>query len=304
MPTDLSSHNVRSQLQRMVTQDLAETSVRDYAEDQRTHLGASIMGKPCKRQAWGVFRWLKHEHHSGRMHRLFKRGHREEPHLAERLRAIGFEIFEHDPATGKQFRIVGSKGHYGGSGDGMGYAPPHYGIEGAGVIEYKTHNEKSFAKLAGKIQTKVPDIVRVNPEGVKKAKPEHYAQMCQYGKAYQLRWGLYVALNKETDEIYFEWVELDWVYADRIYRDADNIVFSQVPPPKIAETAAFFDCKYCVQTGICHAGQKPDVNCRSCVHARPVEDAEWWCEIHSPEANAPIPKDVIPKACPSYRSIV
>ena len=262
------------------------------------------MGKPCKRQAWGTFRWLRHEKHSGRMHRLFKRGHREEPHFAERLRAVGFEIFEHDPATGKQFRIVGARGHYGGSGDGIGYAPPSYGIEGAGVIEYKTHNERSFAKLAGTIKSKTPDIVRVNPQGVQKCKPEHYAQMCQYGRAYNLHWGLNAAINKETDEYYFEFVQLDWVLADRLFNDAAYIVGSQVPPPKIADSIAFFDCKYCAQSGICHKGEKPDVNCRSCIHAFAVDDGEWWCELHSPEANAPIPKDVIAKACPSWQSIV
>lgn len=300
MSTDLSSHIVRSQLARMLNSDVAATSVRMHEEGPRTHLGASIMGKPCKRQAWGTFRWLKHETHSGRMHRLFKRGHREEPHFIELLRAVGFEIFEHDPATGKQFRIVGANGHYGGSGDGMGYAPSAYGIEGAGVIEFKTHNEKSFAKLAGKIVSKTPDITRKDAEGVKKAKPEHFAQMCQYGKAYELKWGLYCAINKETDEYYFEWVELDWTLADRLYRDAEYIVNSRTPPPKIADSVAFFDCKYCVQAGICHAGQKPDVNCRSCVHARPVDNAEWWCEVHSDL----IPKDFIPKGCASWRSIV
>jgi hypothetical protein len=104
MSTDLSSPQVRAQLAKMLNSDVAATSVRDFEEGPRTHLGASIMGEACKRKPWGVFRHLRHEKHSGRMHRLFKRGHREEPHFIERLRAVGFEIFEHDPATGKQFR--------------------------------------------------------------------------------------------------------------------------------------------------------------------------------------------------------
>jgi hypothetical protein len=182
----------------------------------------------------------------------------------------------------------------------MGYAPPAYGIVTPGVVEFKTHNEKSFAKLAGKIQTKVPDIVRVNPEGVRKSKPMHFAQMCQYGRAYGLTWGLYCAINKETDEYYFEWVELDWTLADRLFRDAEYIVGAQVPPPKIAESIAFFDCKYCAQGSICHASAKPDVNCRSCIHAFAVDNGEWFCEVH----NGIIPKDFIPKACPQWQSIV
>ena len=300
MTTDLSSSAVRSQLQRILNQEVDQASVRDFEEGPRTHLGASVMAKPCKRQHWSGFRWLKTEQFSGRMHRLFKRGQREEPHFLERLRAIGFEIFEHDPATGKQFRIVGSKGHYGGSGDGMAYAPPHFGITDALVLEFKTHKEKHFATLAGKIKSKTPEIVRVDPQGVKKAHPAHYGQMCQYGKAYGLRFGLYCAINKETDEYYFEFVELDWVYADQLYDSADRIIFSQVPPAKIAESIAYYDCKYCVYGTICHAGAKPEKNCRSCVNARPVQDAQWHCS-HWDDL---IPKDFIPKGCSNWRSIV
>jgi hypothetical protein len=34
--------------------------------------------------------------------------------------------------------------------------------------------------------------------------------MCSYGQAYGLKYGLYCAINKNTDELYFEIVELDW----------------------------------------------------------------------------------------------
>jgi len=301
---DLTSDVIRAQVANRIHHDVEAASVRDFEEGHRSHMGASIMGKPCKRQHWSTFRWLKQEKFSGRMHRLFKRGHREEPHIIERLRAAGFTVYEHDPETGKQFRIVGAKGHYGGSGDGLGYCPPEYGINEAIVFEFKTHKEKWFAKLAGKILAKTPEIRRGKPEGVKKTKPEHYAQMCQYGKAYNLRYGLYVAINKETDEYYFEFVELDWTLADRLFRDAEYLIFSQVPPPKIAESIAFYDCKYCVYGGICHAGQQPEKNCRSCINARPVDNGEWWCDLHSPEANSSIPNDTILVGCPSWKSIV
>jgi hypothetical protein len=234
--------------------------------------------------------------------RLFRRGHYEDPKFIDRLRRVGFTIYEHDPATGKQFRISGANGHYGGSGDGLGYAPPEYGLEGAGVFEFKTHGENSYAKLAGKIISKTPEIVRdkAKAEGFRKSKPMHFAQMSQYGKAYGLKWGLYCAINKNTDELHFEFVELDWTIANSMFLKAERIVYQQTPPPKISETPAFFDCKYCHYTPICFAGEMPERNCRSCVNAVPAPNAQWHCAYW----NDIIPDEVIPQACPHWTRII
>ncbi len=35
---------------------------------------------------------------------------------------------------------------------------------------------------------------------------------------------------------------------------------------------------------------------RSCAFARPVENAEWFCEVH----NGVIPREFVPQGCPSY----
>lgn len=287
-------------LNRQIADEIAKDSIAELSEGPRSHLGASVMGDPCQRKLWLGFRWAKQEQFSGRMHRLFRRGHYEEPKFVNRLTRLGFEIYETDPATGKQFRISGAKGHYGGSGDGLGYAPARYGLQGPGVFEFKTHNEKSFAKLAGKIETKTPDIVRKNGEGVRKSKPMHFAQMSQYAAAYNCAWTLYAAVNKETDELYFEFNEPDLSLAASCYVKAENIIFSQVPPPRISESPNFFDCKYCHLNGICFKGHAPDKNCRSCSNAVPIENGEWGCVFN----NAIIPADVIPTGCPQWARIV
>lgn len=234
------------------------------------------------------------------MQRLFKRGHKEEPHFVERLTRLGFTVYEHDPATGKQFRITGANGHYGGSGDGLGWAPQDWGMDGPGVFEFKTHNEKSFTKLAGKVVTKVGEIVRKDGEGVKKSKPMHFAQMCQYGAAYGCKWGLYCAVNKDTDELYFEFLELDYSVASAMFLKAERVVYSQVPPPRIADSPSFFDCKYCHLTGICYGGEAPNKNCRSCVNAVPAPDGRWGCNF----VGELIPPEVIPNGCPHWARII
>jgi hypothetical protein len=287
MSVNLDDHIERKKLVLQMQADIDTFCKEEFSEDPRTHLGASIIGNDCQAYAWNVFRWLKFEQFEGRMLRLFNRGHSEEARFVRWLVGIGFEVRELDPETQKQFRISGAKGHFGGSLDAMMRAPARYNIDVDLVFlgEFKTHNAKSFAKL--------------KKEGVVKSKPVHYRQMCSYGRAYSFKWGLYCAVNKDTDELHFEIVPLNWLEADDLFRKAEGIVFSQTRPPKIAMTDAFFDCKYCDFAGLCHRNEAPTINCRSCRNAFPVENAEWFCQVH----NAIIPKDVIPVGCASYARI-
>ena len=302
---DLSDHLQRKKLVLQMQADIDAFSKAEFAEDPRTHLGASIIGHDCRAYAWNTFRWLRFEEFSGRMFRLFNRGHEEEKRFVRWLEGIGFEVRELDPASGKQFRIIGCKGHFGGSLDAMMKPPARYGLNEDLIWlgEFKTHNEKSFAKLAGKKpHYTVMDRpgARSGGAGVQSTKPQHYRQMCSYGRAYNFNFGLYCAVNKETDELYFEIVPLDYRQADDLFRKAEGIVFSQSQPPKIAQTETFFDCKFCDYAGICHRGEKPVKNCRSCVNAVPVDNSEWHCQLHG----GIIPKDFIPKGCDSWKPII
>ncbi len=302
---DLNDHLTRKALVLQMQADVNDFCKSEFAEDPRTHLGASIIGNDCRAYAWNVFRWLDHEDFSGRMLRLFNRGHLEEARFVRWLEGIGFEVREFDPETKKQFRIVGCNGHFGGSLDAMAKPPARYELDVELIFlgEFKTHNEKSFAKLAGK-KPAWRDIdkpgARSGGSGVQMSKPTHYRQMCSYGRAFAFQWGLYCAVNKETDELYFEIVKLDWIQADDLFRKAEGIVNSQRQLPKIAQTEAFFDCKFCNFAGICHRGELPTKNCRSCVNARPIANAEWHCD----KWNNTIPKDFIPEGCGEWKAII
>lgn len=301
MTIDLNDHLQRKKLVLQIHEDIDKFCKAEFDEDPRTHLGASIIGNDCRAYAWNTFRWLRFETFSGQMLRLFNRGHLEEARFVRWLEGIGFEVREVDPETQKQYRISGCKGHFGGSLDAMMKPPERYNIPAEFVIwlgEFKTHNEKSFTKLAGKKgDTAVP---RSGGSGVKLSKPQHYRQMCSYGRAYGFKFGLYCAVNKDTDELYFEIVELDYSQADDLFRKAEGIVFSQTQPPKIAQTDTFFDCKYCQYSGICHKGEVPTKNCRSCAQATPVDNGEWHCGLYG----ALIPKHFIINGCESWRAII
>lgn len=280
---NLSDHIGRRRVIAMMHQDLERASQELFGDEEpRTYLGASVIGDECRAKIWGDFRWLSIEKFTGQKLRLFNRGHLEEPRFIKLLKAMGFEVKEHDE-NGEQFGLKGCDGHFGGHLDGLCKPPPRYEIPYELVIlcEFKSHNEKSFAKLAGpKNQDAVYNLqLRVGGEGMRLSKPQHYAQMCCYGRAYQTRYGLYVAVDKETDEIYFEIVDLDWNYADDLFIKADGIIKSQHMPQKIAMTETFWKCKGCSQKGVCHRGEVPPKSCRSCKFAFPMQDGKWICNV-------------------------
>jgi hypothetical protein len=300
---DLNFQSERERLAAIIANDVEAESIVAFEEKEpRWHIGASVIGGECLREAWYAFRWVKQEKKNGRQYRLLNRGHLEEPRFIERLRGIGFQIFELD-SEGKQYRVSGHKGHYGGSLDTVAFAPPRYEINLPLLVEYKTHSEKSFTKLAGKQIGKHPTLIRdrASAEGVKKSKPQHYSQMCSYGQAYQLKYALYCAVNKNTDEIHFEIVDLDWTHGVNLYDRAGRVIFSQTPPDKVSSSPAYFYCKtLCPMLQICHYGGKPDRNCRSCEHAFPVDEGGWYCRVH--ETN--LTREQVVQGCPQWRAIV
>lgn len=306
MTINLDDHLTRAALVKQIYDDVEDFCKREFTEPPRKHLGASIIGHPCTAYGWATFRWLKQENPSGQMFRLYNRGHLEEPRFVRWLEGIGFEVREIDPETQKQYRIGGCKGHFGGSLDALFKPPARYNLPTESLIwlgEFKTHSEKSFTKLAGKENHWTErHIPRKGGQGVRMAKPQHYKQMCSYGRAYGFHWGLYCAVNKNTDELYFEIVKLDWHEADDLFRKADNIVFSQTMPHKISNTSAYQECKICHFSGICHKGEMPTKNCRSCKLATPVDDGKWFC--NHPEHNREIPDEVIYSGCGYWNRIV
>lgn len=251
---------------------------------RRTHLGASIIGNECPRQLWYEFRWVGQEELSGQQLRLFNRGHLEEARFVNYLRGIGCVVAEEDPVTGKQFRVSGVNGHFGGSCDGQAILPPDYGYPHPILLEFKTSNDRSFKDMLNK--------------GVAKSKPVHKAQMDLYGLLLGLDFALYMMVNKNDDHLHVEFIELDKEKGEQLLHLAKDIIENNNPPMR-AFPATHRGCKWCKFQAHCHYDKPFDVNCRSCSHAHAVEDGNWFCTAH----NAIIPEDVIPQGCGQYQPL-
>jgi hypothetical protein len=288
MPTlNLSSKADREDLERTILNDINNYCVQKFGNEHRNHLGASEMGKPCSRMLWYKFHWCKLPTFDGRMLRLFNVGHSAEPRFIDYLRGIGFEVKEFAD-DGKQFRISGVNGHYGGSLDGMCKAPARYGLETDLVLlnEFKTNG-------TGAGYNKVAE------QPLHKAKPEHADQMAQYGYHYKLKYGLYLIENKNDSSLTVKIVELDWNRGAELGRRADEIINAKEPPARISDNPAFQTCQWCDFIGICHRGEIPEKSCRSCRMSSPVADARWYCSRHA----ALIPSDFVKVGCDEWTPI-
>jgi hypothetical protein len=58
---DLDSPGVAKALAKRILDEIDEYCVRTYDGGHRSHLGASLIGRECKRYLWYVFRWCLHE---------------------------------------------------------------------------------------------------------------------------------------------------------------------------------------------------------------------------------------------------
>lgn len=306
---------------------IAHISVKDNDDFPfRHHLGASVLGNGCDRYLWYSFRWTLMPKHSSRIHRLFRRGHREEARIIEMLRSTGLvvstnlvELCENVqlPPTPNSIDIIRNYGldvykpasvttdtqikanlppHMGGSMDGILHVPANYvGMFGYFMpIEVKTHNQRSFTAMK-----KNGDSIRWNV-------PQHFVQ----GNTYAVRTGcthfLYVAENKNDDSLYIKQeVAETSVTALNIVR-AEQIIYKE-NETHIAKTQEKWRCRMCDYDAVCNRKKKDildiAINCRTCVHARPIEDGTWACMVN----HCQIEKETeieLAATCPQYEVII
>lgn len=233
----------------------------DAGDGWRDHLGASLIGKECERALWYDFRWVTRPQHTGRILRLFETGQLEEARIVRNLRRTGATVLDVDPETGRQWRVEAHGGHFAGSLDavaiGLLEAPKTWH-----VVEFKTHSAQSFAEL--------------KRDGVQRSKPRHWAQMQVYLHLTGITRAMYVAVRKDTDEVYIERLPADCAEGARLLAKAERVTSAQHPPPRISDDPSWWQCRLCEHHALCHDGEPAEITCRSCLHCTPIEGG-WHC---------------------------
>jgi len=262
-----------------ITGKIYQNYVDKAGDWRRPHLGASVIGKPCKRAIWYSYHWCMEPktQKDGRMLRLFQTGHREEARILQELRDAGINVISHTP-DGNQIHLQDPQcPHFSGSVDGVGYGFEYNDItekiDGPVLIEIKTMATAGFKRLQAK--------------GVKSEKPEHYAQMQMYmhwtqNTSAPIKIAKYLCTCKETDEMHEEFVYYLKDDADLYTRRAHEIIKAPVPPDRIKNASEkSYNCRYCDYIDLCITKTKcAEVNCRTCAHSEPCHYSNVWnCSI-------------------------
>lgn len=251
-------------------------------------LGASQIGEDCERRLWYAFRWagLGERQFDGRMLRLFDRGTREEAVFVAELRAAGVKVWDIDPTTGDQFTFTAVGGHFVAKVDGVAQgvkeAPKKYHL-----LSFKTANDKGFAAF-----------LKEGPGAKYEAQSQVEMKLADIDRT------LFLAANKNDDQVYGERIRADAAKADALLAKAERIVRAEAPPARLSEDAAFYKCKMCPSAGVCHSTTLPAVSCRTCLHATPEldgTDGRWSCALASP--GEAIPHEFAQRGCDQHRYI-
>ena len=252
-----------------VTQQGAEVDlpvrIPERPAGPRKYLGLSGLGDTCLRKVWLGWRHCYEPSFPPRLLRLFQRGDREEFVFVDLLRKAGFEVFEVGE-DGKQFKVSEFEGHLSGHLDGVTLPPKHLwvGDEPQPVLlEFKTYNDKRFRELC-KNRVEVNDI-------------KYYFQMQGYMGLMNLSGALFCAVNKNDDNLYFEYVPFKPTAFEALLARAEEVLTATSPPTRISNIPSYYECKWCDAHKVCHGGVPALKSCRSCKFSEPGPDASWEC---------------------------
>jgi hypothetical protein len=250
----------------------------------------SDLGHECSAYLWNKFRWFRKEEVPGRIARIFEEGRRSEQVIADGLRGSGWTIRDVDPErAGKkiqQFKMTDLGGHLSNYIDGFGSHPVLTGGEEI-ICEYKSTHGGVFTKL-------------FKEQSVAKVIDKYYIQ-CLLGMMYfDKPYTLFIAMNKNDSDIYSEIIPRNDDVAKQFIHRATDIVNASGMPGKVSQNASYFKCKMCEFSGICHEGETPDRNCRSCVNAVAIDGPNWQCN----HWNREIPNDFLEAGCDAYKPII
>ncbi|MGH8569274.1 MAG: PD-(D/E)XK nuclease family protein [Gammaproteobacteria bacterium] len=213
-------------------------------QPQRCYLGASRLGHACERA-------LQYEYAKapvdpgrelpGKIVRVFEVGHALEDLAIRWLRLAGFDLYTRK-RNGEPFGFSVAEGRIQGHVDGiLNSSPDALGLAYPALFEFKTMRDKAWRETV--------------KHGVGHAKPIYAAQVALY-QAYMEASvpgishnpALFTAINKDSQELYFESVPFDGGLAQRTSDRAVRILRATEAGellPRIATTPTHLECKAC-----------------------------------------------------------
>lgn len=270
----------------------------------RAHLGPSQMGDEDQRGQWLRFRWAFEEAHSGRLLRLFRRGHLEEHTVVSDLRAIGCELAH---VLDDQL-VIDYGAHIKGSPDGIILSGLPEAPNKPHMLEIKTASRKRFEEM--------------RQQGVERSNPTYWVQAHTYMYGLNNHAGIrldrcmFIAVCKDDDSIYTERIEYDTSVAERYLARGRQVTMSRrMPEPTYLDPAFYrarwspFYAAYFPRSAtdmhmdrlrVQREGEglwaRVGINCRTCEYVEPLESGEWRCNLYASE----VPPEFQRQGCDRY----
>ena len=234
-------NNLSEQLCELVDSALQQ---ENEASKKRDYLGASRMGASCDRSLQYEYLQVPKDAgaaYKGKTLRIFEAGHVFEDLAIGWLRKAGFHL-DTETAEGGQHGFSAVEGRFKGHVDGiLRGGPDVVQCVYPALWECKSLNEKSWKAVAKR--------------GLVRTKPIYATQIALY-QAYMepevpgisKNPALFTAINKNTAEIYFEWIPFDGALAQKASDRAVRILKAceaEEYLPRVAGESSHHVCKLC-----------------------------------------------------------
>jgi len=259
-------------------------------ESPRVYLGMSAIGHECWRHLFYSFRQAKKREIQASGLKAIEDGYDQEDKTIERLRALPFIELINDDGKGNQLGaellLSHFKGHNDGVIRGLLQAPKTWH-----VFEHKAVNQTKFNKLKKLIEKFGEKKALIEWDMVYYTQAQIYMRESKTNRHY-----LTVTTPGGRDYISCR-TEFNSKFAENVIDKAKVIIFDNWSlPAKMSENREHYLCKWCQFQAICHDGEIPEVNCKTCRYSEPVKDGQTKCLLQ----DKIIPRENFSLACKKH----
>ncbi len=201
-------------------------------EPSRTYLGMSTIGEPCERKIWYGLRFKRDIEARGI--RCIQDGHTGELLMAERLRLVGYNVFD------QQIQFTDYDGKFIGHPDGKIVLNKK-----THIWEHKQVNEKKFKEFQ-KLKEQDPYTALEKWDEIYYAQAQLYMRYSGLERHY-----LTVATpgGRDYDDTRTRYSDRK---AESLRDKARRIIEAETEPARLSDNPSFFKCKMCEHRSRCH----------------------------------------------------
>ena len=195
--------------------------------EARTYLGLSQVGHHCPRYLWYCYNNYPQPMPEGRILRLFQLGNVVEDQTIADLKKAGISHFDSQLEVSFEHEGITLRGHIDGKVKGLPENP-----DKEFLFEHKTCSDKKFTELT-----------RCN--NYKLWNEQYWWQVQFYMLGLSLKSTLVIVYNKNTSELYHEFIPIEEERTINKLTDVFNCLLSDQPPERVCPTASWYQAKWC-----------------------------------------------------------